>query len=156
MKKALVFLPALLLAIILITLIIVFPSVTFSKNFEQVIGVKQSQITKIRLTSGTTGKEIMITDKTEFDQILNMFENTRFIYAREHDTLGWTLCVQLYTKEDPTGITDFSFGSSDLFVSGGKAYHMNKSFTHEEIMELINRYNLYPVEGEEELFGDAQ
>ena len=153
MKKVLIFLPVLLLAIVTIALIIVLPSVTFSKSFEQVIGVKQSEITKIRLTSGTTGKAVTITDKAEFDKLLNMFEDTRFIYIREHNTVGWTLGIEIYTKESSTSIRSFTFGASDFFVSGSKDYYMNKTFTHEQIMELVNRYNLYPVAGEEELFG---
>ncbi len=114
-------------------------------SMEHELGVKFSEIDKITLCNGSTGKSAEILEKSEIDEILFKYKNTKVKKnldqkLREGSSLG----VALYKNDQKVGYID-------SYDSGAKISRKNRRLKYytaidapsfEVIEEIEKKYNL--------------
>ncbi|WP_291579056.1 hypothetical protein [Clostridium sp. UBA6640] len=98
MKKKIGLIVDLIMATILLS-VKVYP-VVFYVSMEDTLGIKFSEVNKIELFSGSTGKSAEVLEKNEIDEVLSKYKNTK-VKKKFDQRLreGSSLSITLYKND---------------------------------------------------------
>ncbi|WP_461613001.1 hypothetical protein [Clostridium sp. Marseille-QA1073] len=143
MKKKIGLILALIIAVIFLS-VKLYP-VVFYVNMEHELGVKFSEIDKITLCNGSTGKSIEILEKNEIDEILSKYKNTKVKKElNQEPRFGFSLGITLYKNDQRVGYIDShdNYAHISRKNSEVKYYTAIDAPSFEAIEEIEEKYNL--------------
>ncbi|ARC86123.1 hypothetical protein U732_3734 [Clostridium argentinense CDC 2741] len=143
MKKKIGLILALIIVIIFLS-VKLYP-IVFYVSMEDTLGIKTSEVNKIELFNGSTGKSIEILEKNEIDEILSKYKNTKVKKELNQEIrFGFSLGTTLYKNNKRIAY----FDSHDNYAhisrknSGVKYYTAIDAPNIEAIEEIEEKYNL--------------
>ncbi|GAA0122857.1 MAG: hypothetical protein KID00_12490 [Clostridium argentinense] len=143
MNKKIGLILALIIAVVFLS-VKLYP-VVFYVSMEHELGVKFSEIDKIILSNGLTGKSIEILEKNEIDEILSKYKNTNVKKNLDQELrLGCTLLITLYKNDQEVGSIDCTENYAKICRknSGVKYYTAIDAPSFEVIEEIAEKYDL--------------
>ncbi|MBD8046293.1 hypothetical protein [Clostridium faecium] len=143
MNKKIGLILALIIAVVFLS-VKLYP-VVFYVSMEHELGVKFSEIDKIILSNGLTGKSIEILEKNEIDEILSKYKNIKVKKELNQELrLGFPPSITLYKNNQKVGAIH-SHGSGAKISrknSRVKYYTATDAPSYEEIKEIEEKYDL--------------
>jgi hypothetical protein len=118
-------------------IVIAYLTYTHPKEFDDLIGTSDKSITKIILTSGSSGAKVIIADKEQIQQFINLV--TKRHYSRLLDQFtsrsGWGYRAEFF--ESNTRLVELTYGSSNEIKVNNTKYNVDNPISYEETDKLF-------------------
>lgn len=143
MKKIIIIL-SVAVAIILVVVVFILSPFIIQKDIQKTINVNFSEVDKITISSGNTGKTYDIVGKDNIREFLNIFNGVKLkkdFDQRIHK--GYIFTTTLYKSGKLMGGFDFGYNQIDVSKDNKLTrYISNKNIDDVQISEIAKKYSL--------------
>lgn len=142
MKKRIIIIVAVILAILLAVAFIILSPYLISKPIEQVLNVDFSKVDKIKI--GARGRDCTLTDKSNIENILKRLDRAKLRKSFDQDIYdSETLYIELY--ESGKSVCSFVYVDNNLTVTSFShfvRYEASVELSDADIDEISTEYKL--------------
>lgn len=107
------------------------------KNFDDLIGTSDMNITKIILTSGTSGEKVVVTDKEQIQKLINLVNNRHYYRSLNQftSTSGWGYCIEFF--EGNTYLIQLTYSGDKRMYVNYTHYRVDSPISYEETDKIF-------------------
>jgi hypothetical protein len=110
------------------------------KDFDGLIGISDKNVTKIILTSGSSGAKVVITDKQQIQRFVSLFTNRHYSRLIDQFTSksGWGYSAEFFNNS--TNLAKLTYGSSKEIKVNNTKYKVDNPISYEETDKIFKIY----------------